>query len=116
MIDEEFLYLEDASRGLLLAAENYDGPEPVNLGAGFEISMKDLAATIANEVGYEGETIWDSDKPNGQPRRMLDVSRAKELFGFEAQVQLNDGIAATTAWWSDNAERIIDGERTSVQT
>jgi GDP-L-fucose synthase len=107
----EFLYHEDASRGLLLAAENYDGAEPINLGAGFEIAMKDLATTIATEVGFQGQTLWDIDKPNGQPRRMLDVSRAKEHFNFSAQISLSQGIANTVAWWQEHASQVISEEQ-----
>jgi GDP-L-fucose synthase len=95
----EFLYVEDAARGILLAAETYDGAEPVNLGAGWEISMKDLADLIARHVGYRGEIVWDTTKPNGQPRRKLDVSRAKEYFGFEARVPFDEGIRRTVEWW-----------------
>ncbi len=84
----EFLYVEDCARAIALAAEHYDGPEPVNLGAGWEITMKDLAELIGKHVGFEGQIVWDTSKPNGQPRRKLDVSRAKEYFGFEAQMQL----------------------------
>jgi GDP-L-fucose synthase len=100
----EFLYVEDCARAIVLAAEHYDGDEPVNLGAGWEISMKDLAETIAQAVGYEGEIVWDTSKPNGQPRRKLDVTRAKEYFGFEAAVTFEDGIKATVEWWEANRE------------
>ena len=95
----EFLYVEDCARAIVLAAERYDGSEPVNLGAGWEISIKDLAETIAKHIGYTGEIIWDTTKPNGQPRRKLDVSRAKEYFGFEAQVAFDEGIRRTVEWW-----------------
>lgn len=95
----EFLYVEDCARGIADAAERYDGPEPVNLGAGMEISIRDLAETIAKHVGFTGEIIWDTTKPNGQPRRMLDVSRAKEYFGFEAQVEFDEGLRRTVEWW-----------------
>jgi GDP-L-fucose synthase len=95
----EFLYVEDAARGIAMAAEAYDGSEPVNLGSGNEISIKDLAALIAKHVGYEGEIVWDAKKPNGQPRRKLDVSRAKECFGFEAEVPFDEGIRMTVEWW-----------------
>ena len=95
----EFLYVEDCARAIVLAAERYDGSEPVNLGAGWEISIKDLAETIAGCVGYDGEIIWDTTKPNGQPRRKLDVSRAKRYFGFEAQVSFDEGIRRTVDWW-----------------
>ncbi len=95
----EFLYVEDAAEGLLLAAERYNGDQPVNLGTGQEIRIRDLAAVIAEEVGFSGEIVWDTTKPNGQPRRCLDVSRAKELFGFEAASTLRQGIAKTVAWF-----------------
>ena len=95
----EFLYVEDAAEGLILAAERYDGPEPVNLGAGFEIPMRELALTIAELTGYRGTIVWDSSRPNGQPRRMLDVSRAERLFGFRARVSLTEGLQRTIAWY-----------------
>ena len=98
----EFLYVEDAAEGLLLAAERYDGALPINLGTGEEIAIADLAATIADEVGFEGKIIWDSSKPNGQPRRCLDVTRAKELFGFEASHDLRQGLSKTVAWFKEN--------------
>ncbi len=100
----EFLYVEDCARAIALAAERYDGAEPVNLGAGWEISIKDLAETIAEHVGYEGGIVWDTTKPNGQPRRKLDVSRAKEHFGFEAQVPFDEGVRRTVEWWEANRE------------
>lgn len=100
----EFLYVEDCARAIVMAAESYDGDEPVNLGAGWEISMKDLAATIAEAVGYEGDIIWDTSKPNGQPRRKLDVSRAKEYFGFEAEVSFAEGVRKTVEWWEANRD------------
>ena len=95
----EFLFVEDAARGLLLAGRDYNGPEPVNLGTGTEISIKDLAETVATATGFEGEIIWDTTKPNGQPRRQLDVSRASERFGFEAETSFADGLAQTVAWF-----------------
>ena len=98
----EFLYVHDAASGLLSAAEHYDGPEPVNLGAGFEISMLDLAHKIAALVGFRGDLSWDTKRPNGQPRRMLDVSRAQERFGFKARVSFDEGLAKTIAWFEAN--------------
>ena len=95
----EFFYVEDCAAGLLLAAERYDGAEPVNLGTGVEISIRDLTELIAELTGFDGEIVWDTSMPNGQPRRRLDVSRAKELFGFEAQTQLRDGLARTIEWY-----------------
>ena len=98
----EFLYVEDAAEGIILAAEKYDAPEPVNLGTGQEISMKDLAALIAQEVGYAGKIVWDTSKPNGQPRRCLDVRRAKEQFGFQAAMPFEEGIRKTVAWFLEH--------------
>jgi GDP-L-fucose synthase len=95
----EFLFVEDCARGLVDAAERYDSPEPVNLGAGFEISMRDLARKIAEKVGFRGEVVWDTSRPNGQPRRMLDVSRARERFGFVAKVSFDEGLDKTIAFW-----------------
>jgi GDP-L-fucose synthase len=100
----EFLYVEDCARAIALAAEHYDGSEPVNLGAGWEISIRDLAELIAKYVGYKGEIVWDTSKPNGQPRRKLDVSRARDNFGFEAQVPFDEGIRRTVEWWEANRE------------
>ena len=102
----EFLYVEDAAEGLLLAAERYDGPLPVNLGTGEEMSIANLAKMIAAEVNFTGRFIWDTTKPNGQPRRGLDVSRAKELFGFEAVHRLRDGIPKTVAWFMSNRDSL----------
>jgi GDP-L-fucose synthase len=95
----EFLYVEDAAEGFLLATERYDGDQPINLGTEEEISIRDLAQMIAAEVGYTGDIMWDSTKPNGQPRRCLDVSRAKQLFGFHAAHRLREGISKTVAWF-----------------
>ncbi len=95
----EFLYVEDAAEALLLATERYDGNQPVNLGSGQEISIRDLAELIKAEVGYRGQIRWDTSQPNGQPRRCLDVSRARELFGFEAHTPLHVGIARTVEWF-----------------
>jgi GDP-L-fucose synthase len=95
----EFFYVEDCVEGLLLAAERYDGAEPVNLGTGEEIPIRDLAELIAELSGFEGEIVWDTSMPNGQPRRQLDVTRAKELFGFEAKTSLREGLERTIAWY-----------------
>src|SRR5260221_176323 len=94
----EFLYVEDAAEGLLLASERYDASEPVNLGSGVEISIRDLAALIARATRFTGRFVWDHSKPNGQPRRQLDVSRARERFGFVAKTSFEDGIAKTVAY------------------
>jgi GDP-L-fucose synthase len=95
----EFLYVEDAARGILMAAENYNGGEPANLGSGFEISIKDLAETIARLTGFEGKIAWDPSKPNGQPRRALDVTRAEKYFGFRAQMPFEEGLRRTIDWY-----------------
>jgi GDP-L-fucose synthase len=98
----EFLYVEDCAEGLQLAAERYDGPEPVNLGTGTEISIRDLAELIADVTGFEGEIRWDTLMPNGQPRRSLDTTRARELFGFEARTPLREGLERTVAWYRNS--------------
>jgi GDP-L-fucose synthase len=98
----EFLYVEDAAEGLLLAAERYNGSEPFNLGSGQEISIKDLALTIARLTGFTGKIFWDTDKPNGQPRRALDTSRAEQFFGFRAQTPLEEGLRRTIEWYKAN--------------
>ena len=95
----EFLFVEDCADGLLLAAERYDGAEPVNLGTGDEIAIRDLAELVAEATGFHGEVVWDTSKPNGQPRRRLDTSRARERFGFEARTPLREGIERTVAWF-----------------
>jgi len=91
----EFLYVDDAARGLILAAERLDSSEPVNIGTGTETRIRDLAETISSLAGFEGETVWDSSRPDGQPQRYLDVSRARELIGFEAEVPLEEGLRRT---------------------
>lgn len=98
----EFLYVDDAARGILLAAERYNESEPVNLGSGMEISIKDLATLIARLTGFEGELVWDTSKPNGQPRRALDTSRAWEYFGFRAEVPFEEGLKRTIEWYKEN--------------
>ena len=98
----EFLYVEDAAEGILLAAEKYDGPEPVNLGSGFEISIKNLVEMIADLTGYKGSLIWDVSKPNGQPRRALDVNRARNYFGFQAKMDFKEGLKKTIEWYRAN--------------
>jgi GDP-L-fucose synthase len=95
----EFLYVDDAAEGIVLAAEHYDGREPVNIGAGREISIRELADLIARETGFKGEIVWDRSKPDGQPRRVLDVTRARELFGFRARVEFLDGLRRTIEWY-----------------
>jgi GDP-L-fucose synthase len=95
----EFLFVEDCVDGLVLAAERYDGPEPVNLGAAKEISIRDLAELVAEVTGFEGRITWDRDRPGGQPRRSVDPTRARELFGFEARTPLREGLERTVAWY-----------------
>jgi GDP-L-fucose synthase len=97
----EFLYVEDAADGILLAAERYNKSEPVNLGSAFEISIKDLLETIARLTGFTGRIVWDTTKPNGQPRRKLDVQRAEQEFGFRSQVTFEDGLQRTIDWYKE---------------
>jgi GDP-L-fucose synthase len=99
----EYLYVDDCVEGLLLAAERYDGPDPVNLGTGVETSIRETAELVAELLGFEGEVVWDASKPNGQPRRSLDATRAKELFGFEARTPLREGLERTIAWYRAQA-------------
>lgn len=98
----EFLYVEDAARAIVLATERYDGADPVNVGAGREVTIRELVETIATITGFRGSIRWDRTKPDGQPRRMLDTSRARELFGFEAMVSLEDGLSRTASWWQEH--------------
>jgi GDP-L-fucose synthase len=98
----EFLYVEDAAEGILLSAERYNGSEPVNLGSGNEIRIKDLVELIARLTGYTGEIVWDTSKPNGQPRRALDTSRAEANFGFRAQMPFDEGLRRTIEWYRNN--------------
>lgn len=98
----EFLYVEDAAEGILLAAEHYDRSEPVNLGSGMEISIKDLVELIAKLTGFSGKLVWDTSKPNGQPRRLLDTSRAKEYFGFQAATTFEEGLRQTIGWYRES--------------
>ncbi len=99
----EFLYVEDCVEGIVIAAERYDGPEPVNLGAGKEISIRELAELVADVVGFRGKITWDTSMPNGQPRRSVDATRARELFGFEARTPLREGLERTVAWYREHA-------------
>jgi GDP-L-fucose synthase len=98
----EFLYVEDAAEGIILATELYDRSDPVNLGSGMEITIRDLAALIAKLCDFKGEIVWDTTQPDGQPRRSLDVSRAEKLFGFRAQTKLEDGLRRTIRWYRDS--------------
>jgi GDP-L-fucose synthase len=102
----EFLFAQDAAEGLLLAAERYNGPEPFNLGSGQEIQIKELAGLIARLTGYEGDILWDTSKPNGQPRRSLDTSRAEQYFGFRARTPLEQGLRQTIDWYYKNRHKI----------
>ncbi len=104
----EFLYVEDAAEGILLAAEKYSKPEPVNLGSGMEITIRDLVSLIAKITGYKGKVIWDTSKPDGQPRRCLDVSRAEQEFGFKARVDFREGLKRTVEWY----EGIVEDSKT----
>lgn len=101
----EFLYVEDAAEGILLAAERHNDSRPVNLGSSYEISIRDLLQTIARLTGFQGRIVWDTTKPNGQPRRKLDVSRAKETFGFEAQTPFAEGLRRTIDWYCQEQQK-----------
>ena len=106
----EFLYVDDCAEGIWLASQRYDGTEPVNLGTGEEISIRELAQLAAELTGYTGEIVWDTTKPNGQPRRKLDVSRADELFGFRAHTSLRDGLETTIAWFRGHRPAEVNAE------
>lgn len=97
----EFIYAADAAEGMILAAEHYDSSDPVNLGSGEEISIRDLARVVADAVGFTGSVVWDTSQPNGQPRRRLDVKRARERFGFVAKTSFADGLAKTVSWYRE---------------
>jgi GDP-L-fucose synthase len=100
----EFLYVEDAAEALLLAAERYDASEPVNLGSGEEISIRDLARLVAEATGYQGRFVWDTSQPNGQPRRRLDTTRARQWFGFQAHTPFGEGLRRTVQWYEAQAQ------------
>lgn len=106
----EFLFVEDAAEGIVLAAERYDSPDPVNLGTGAEIAMKELAKLIGDMTDYKGDIVWDASRPNGQPRRALDTSRAKERFGFTARTSFTAGLAKTIEWYRSNMQLIHRNE------
>ena len=106
MPTREFLYAGDAATGIILAAENYNGSEPVNLGSGMEISIHDLVELIVRLTGFEGKIVWDKTKPDGQPRRALDVSRAKDFFGFEAKTPFEEGLRKTIEYFIANQDKI----------
>ncbi|NMB89097.1 MAG: GDP-L-fucose synthase [Chloroflexi bacterium] len=103
----EFIYVEDAARGIVMASEAYNGSEPVNIGSGNEISIKNLAELIARLSGFEGRFVYDTSKPNGQPRRGLDVSRAEQYFGFRAQVPFEEGLRRTIEWYQNQREKVV---------
>ncbi|MCK5379930.1 MAG: GDP-L-fucose synthase [Candidatus Latescibacteria bacterium] len=103
-VTREFIYAEDAAEGILLAAEKYDKPEPVNIGAGFEIKIKDLVGLIVKQTGFTGEVIWEPSKPDGQPRRCLNVTRARAEFGFGAKMPFEEGLSRTVAWYKDKGK------------
>jgi nucleoside-diphosphate-sugar epimerase len=98
----EFLYVEDAARAIVLATERYNDSEPVNIGSGREVLIRDLVELIAELCGYDGELRWDHSKPDGQPRRCLDTSRARERFGFTATTSLEDGLRQTIRWYEEH--------------
>jgi len=101
----EFLYVEDAARGIVMAAQNYNDPDPVNLGSSNEISIRDLVNLVVELTGFEGDVVWDTSKPNGQPRRKLDVTRAKERFGFESTTDFREGLQRTIAWYRETRKK-----------
>jgi GDP-L-fucose synthase len=102
----DFLYVDDAVEGILLAAERYNGAEPVNIGSGHDISIAELVRRVADIVGFTGGIRWDPSKPNGQPRRRLDVTRAEQQFGFRARTRLEDGLRQTIDWYCASRERL----------
>jgi len=107
----EFLYVEDCAEGICLGTECYDGPEPVNLGSGQEISIRELAELIAQLTGFRGEFVWDTSQPDGQPRRCLDTTRAERYFGFRARIPLKEGLHRTIEWYRRNVQgRTVNGE------
>lgn len=111
----EFLYVDDAAEAIVLAAEHYDGPEPVNVGSGMEISIKDLAYLVAKLTGYEGRILWDTSRPNGQPRRFLDTSRAENHFGFRARTPFEEGLRRTIVWYERYRQQEAIVRRTLVE-
>jgi len=110
-VSREFLYVEDAAEGILLAAEKYDKPDPVNLGVGMEITIRDLVSMIAKLTGYNGKIVWENSKPDGQPRRCLDMTKARDEFGFVAKTGFTDGLKKTIDWYLQNKDA---GQRTQV--
>ncbi len=108
----EFLHVADAARGIVMATKAYDSPEPVNLGSGMEVTIRELVESISANIGYVGELNWDVSKPDGQPRRCLDTSLAEKQFGFKAKVSFEDGIKQTIDWWIKNSCELIDRAET----
>jgi GDP-L-fucose synthase len=104
------LYVDDAAEAFVLAAERYDGADPVNVGTGRETTIRELAGMIGGLMGYRGQFVFNADKPNGQPRRCLDVRRAADRFGFTAATTLEDGLARTIAWWRSEGSQIYEKE------
>ncbi|MCJ7623284.1 MAG: NAD-dependent epimerase/dehydratase family protein, partial [Anaerolineaceae bacterium] len=102
----EFIYADDAAEGILMAAEKYNQSEPVNLGSGYEVSIRDLVELIVGLTGFEGRIVWDTSKPNGQPRRMLDTQRAENFFGFRARVKFEEGLKRTIEWYRESRHSI----------
>ncbi|WP_370328367.1 GDP-L-fucose synthase family protein [Euzebya sp.] len=107
----EFLHVEDAARGIVLALEGYDDPDPVNLGSAEEITIRQLVELIAELTGFDGEVVWDTSKPDGQPRRKLDTGRAAERFGFTSRIGFREGLTETIAWWRANRDAVESVER-----
>jgi GDP-L-fucose synthase len=103
----EFLYVDDCAEAIVAAAERHDGPEPINIGAAREITIRELTETIARLTGFEGELVWDTTKPDGQPRRALDTSRARELLGFSASTDFEDGLRRTIAWYREHVAATV---------
>jgi GDP-L-fucose synthase len=103
----EFLYVEDAAEGIVRAAERYDSPEPMNIGAGREVSIHELVTTICRLLGFEGRVVWDTSKPDGQPRRMLDTTRAEATCGFKAAMPIEEGLARTIEWYRRHAAQLV---------
>lgn len=104
----EFLYVEDAAEGIVLATERYNKSEPVNLGAGFEISIKDLVGLIVEYTGFQGRVVWDTTKPNGQPRRSLDTTKAEREFGFKAKMDFKEGLKKTVGWYASQRVALLE--------
>jgi GDP-L-fucose synthase len=107
----EFLYVEDAARAIVMATERYDQPQPVNLGSGMEITIRNLLELIVELTGFCGEIIWDTSQPDGQPRRSLDTARARQSFGFQAQTDFREGLRRTIDWYLEHRHRLETGDK-----